>query len=67
MPEAPDVLWPQGVARPAQRALAAAGVRTLKDLARWREADLAALHGMGPKAMAALKQALADRGLALRA
>ena len=35
-------------------------------VARRSEAELAALHGMGPKALAALKAALASRGTALR-
>ncbi|NDV01496.1 hypothetical protein [Pseudoroseicyclus tamaricis] len=58
--------WPNGVAAPARRALAAAGVTGLEDLTGWREEDLAQLHGMGPKALAALKGALAEKGLTLR-
>jgi len=65
MPEAPE--WPKGVARPAQRALAAAGIGSLEDLARWREADLAELHGMGPRAIEALRLAMAGQGLRFRA
>lgn len=65
MPEA-KAAWPQGVARPAQRALAAAGIASLKDLTRWRETDLAVLHGIGPKALGALRQTLAEQGLRFR-
>ena len=54
--------FPPGMSGPALRALAAAGVRSIEDLTRWREADLAQLHGMGPKALARLRDALAARG-----
>ena len=57
--------WPAGVASPARRALAAAGVTRLEQLTRISEAELLALHGMGPKAVRLLKAALAERGLAL--
>lgn len=55
--------FPREVAAPARRALASVGCFTLEDVAKKREADLAALHGMGPKALAALREALAARGL----
>lgn len=54
---------PEGLARPAQRALAAAGYTRLEQLTKVTEADLAALHGMGPKAIGQLREALAARGL----
>jgi hypothetical protein len=47
------------LAAPARRALANAGVARLEDLTRFTEADVAALHGMGPKAITALKAAMA--------
>lgn len=53
---------PAGLSAPARRALAGAGIATLEDLASRTEADVLRLHGMGPKAMGALRQALADRG-----
>lgn len=40
------------------------GIRTLGDAALWREQDLAALPGVGPKSLADLKEALANRGMA---
>lgn len=55
--------FPPGVARPALRALLAAGVKDLKGLARMREADVAGLHGMGPKALGVLRKALRSAGL----
>jgi DNA-directed RNA polymerase alpha subunit len=56
--------FPKGVSNPARRALAGAGYTRLEQLASVSEADLRKLHGMGPKALDALKQALAERGLA---
>ena len=48
--------------KPAQRALVAAGYIRLVQLTQARESDLARLHGMGPKALAQLREALAARG-----
>ena len=48
---------------PAQRALDGIGVAALEDLTRFTEADLLALHGMGPKAVRILRDALAGHGL----
>jgi Helix-hairpin-helix domain len=58
--------FPNGVSGPALRALSAAGVRSVADLAHWSEADLAALHGMGPKALAVLRAALETSGRSFR-
>jgi predicted flap endonuclease-1-like 5' DNA nuclease len=55
--------WPSGIGRPAQRALVNAGIGDLAALAKWREAEVAALHGMGPKALGVLREALAAQGL----
>jgi len=54
---------PAGVAKPAQRALANAGIASLDDLATFPEAKVATLHGMGPKALDLLKAAMAAEGL----
>lgn len=51
------------LSRPAQRALAGAGIPSLEELSRWTESDVGQLHGMGPKAMGQLREALASRGL----
>jgi hypothetical protein len=53
---------PTGLARPAQRALAGAGLTRLEQLTRVSEKELLALHGMGPKAMRLLREALAEKG-----
>jgi hypothetical protein len=51
------------LAAPARRALAAAGYARLEDLTQVTEAEVMSLHGMGPNAMEALRNALAERGL----
>lgn len=58
--------FPPRVGGPVLRALANAGIRSLNGLARWRERDFAALHGVGPKGVRILKAALAERGLGFR-
>ena len=55
-----------GLAAPARRALTAAGIRRVSDLAKWHERDIAALHGMGPNALKALRRALAKHGFEFR-
>lgn len=54
---------PTGLARPAHRALASAGYTRLEQFTRITEDEVLKLHGMGPKAMETLRQALAARGL----
>lgn len=51
------------LAAPAQRALARAGVTDLSKLAQMSEADVIALHGMGPNAMTTLKTAMKAKKL----
>jgi len=51
------------LAAPAQRALAAAGLARLEDVATWRRDDIAALHGIGKGALERLDAALAEAGL----
>ena len=58
--------FPRGVGGPVLRALAAAEIRSLEELARRHEADVAGMHGVGPKGMRILKAAMAERGLAFR-
>ena len=48
---------------PARRALAGAGITNLAQLAGMSEADLLRLHGIGPNAIQALRQALQEQGL----
>jgi hypothetical protein len=58
--------FPPGMSGPSLRALDVAGVRTMADLTRWTKADLAKLHGMGPKALALLENALVASGGSFR-
>lgn len=54
------------IGAPATRALANAGITTLRQVAEHRRSELAALHGMGPKALGILAASLAEVGLRLR-
>jgi predicted flap endonuclease-1-like 5' DNA nuclease len=47
---------------PATAALNGAGIYRLEQLTQVTEAELMALHGVGPKAVRILKEALAERG-----
>ena len=58
--------FPSGLAKPALRALYAAQLTSLDDLTRVSKAELASLHGMGPKAIALLRAALHAKGLDFR-
>jgi DNA-directed RNA polymerase alpha subunit len=58
--------FPAGVSQPALRALVREGYSALEQLVRVRESDLAKLHGMGPKALRILRDALNKQGLAFR-
>ncbi len=51
---------------PAGRALAQVGVTTVEELSEHHRAEVAALHGMGPKALGILDQALAAADLTWR-
>jgi DNA-directed RNA polymerase alpha subunit len=53
--------------QPARRALANAGYTRLEQLTKTSEAELSKLHGMGPKALGILKEALRAKGLAFKA
>ncbi|WP_199044162.1 MmcQ/YjbR family DNA-binding protein [Glycomyces salinus] len=57
---------PPQIGRPATRALSGAGLDTLDRIASKGEAELLALHGVGPKAVRVLRRALEERGQALR-
>ena len=56
---------PTGLGAPATRALLAAGYTDLRRLAGVPEAELAQLHGVGPKALTRLRAALEANGLSL--
>lgn len=64
-PAQPGSDLPASIGRAATRALATAGLITLEQVAAGSKADLLALHGVGPKAVRILVEALAERGLSL--
>ncbi len=58
---------PTNIGRPAIRALQAAGYKSLNQLTSTSEAELLKLHGVGPKALRLLKEALEAEGLSFAA
>ena len=54
------------IGSPATRALEAAGYTNLKQLTKLTQAELAQLHGMGPKALRILSEALKADGLSFK-
>jgi hypothetical protein len=61
----PDAGLPRNIGAPASRALTAAGYTQLSQLANVPAADLAKLHGVGPKALRMLQEALQEHGMSL--
>ncbi|WP_150268494.1 helix-hairpin-helix domain-containing protein [Paenibacillus tepidiphilus] len=58
--------FPAGLSQPALRALAHAGYRTLEQLSAVSGSELLKLHGMGPKGVRLLREALEAKGLSFR-
>ena len=54
---------PPGLFRPSSRALRHAGFQTLESFAGVSASQLLALHGVGPKAIRTIQEALESRGL----
>jgi hypothetical protein len=61
----PEAGLPRSIGAPATRALTAAGYTELSQLADVPAAELANLHGVGPKALRLLQEALHERGMSL--
>ena len=57
--------FPKSIAAPATRALIGAGYTELRQLAGVPAGELKRLHGMGPKALRLLQEALEQQGLSL--
>jgi hypothetical protein len=55
---------PPGIGAPARRSLAHAGLETLEQVVQFGRRNLAGLHGMCPKTMAQLQDAMDEHGLA---
>jgi uncharacterized protein YdhG (YjbR/CyaY superfamily) len=54
------------IGAPATRALEAAGYSRLEQLTKVTEAEMAQLHGMGPKALGILRETLKEKGLSFK-
>jgi len=59
-----DTDFPRGIGSPARRALLAAGYTNLDALAGMTDAQLLGLHGVGPKAVGVLRDALTAKAAA---
>ena len=63
--KAPESDLPKDIGAPATRALVAAGYTRLAQLANVPVTELKQLHGVGPRALARLQDALDQQGLSL--
>jgi ERCC4-type nuclease len=54
------------LAAPAHRALAGAGISSLKQLSKFSEEQIKELHGIGPNALKELRRALTEKGLSFK-
>jgi len=61
----PETGLPGNIGAPATRALVAAGYAELRQLADVPAAELKKLHGVGPKALRLLQEALQRQGMSL--
>jgi hypothetical protein len=70
MPATPDGRpvgdLPSAIGRTAARELSIHGIDTLRLVAEHSKKELLAIHGVGPKAIAILGEALAEKGLRYR-
>jgi DNA-directed RNA polymerase alpha subunit len=56
----------QGLSAPARRALASRHIKTIEELAFYSEAEILALHGIGPSSLPTLQNALKKKGLSFK-
>lgn len=57
---------PDAMGKTAPRALRHAGISSLAEVARHSKKELLAIHGVGPKAIRILEEALKARGLSFK-
>lgn len=62
----PDSVFLSLLASPARRALEHEGITTLEKLADFSEREILQLHGMGPRSMPILRNALQLQGLSFK-
>lgn len=55
--------FPKNLSQPARRALASQNIHNLRQLSKFSKEYLAGLHGIGPKAIRQLEEALNMQGL----
>ena len=55
--------FPSGIGRPAASAFALAGFKQLEDFTRVTEKEVLKLHGVGPKAVRIIREAMKEKGL----
>ena len=65
MAERAEPAFPKGTGAPATRALIGAGYTELAQLVDVSSSALGKIHGVGPKALRVLQEALAEQGLSL--
>jgi predicted flap endonuclease-1-like 5' DNA nuclease len=58
-----DNNFPAGLSQPALRALANVGITRLEEISKLSESELKQLHGIGPKAVKQLREAMEAKGL----
>ena len=54
------------IGAPARRTLERENIKTLEDLAKWKELDIIKLHGMGPSTIPKLIKVLNENGLSFK-
>jgi DNA-directed RNA polymerase alpha subunit len=62
----PETGFLSKLSNPARNALQANGITTLTELSQYTEREILKLHGMGPRSIPTLKQALMDAGLSFK-
>lgn len=55
-----------GLSAPALRALTKHGIEKLEDLAQYSQAEILALHGIGPASIPIIKKALVKAGISFK-
>lgn len=70
MSSTPDVRpvgdLPNSMGKTAPRELQNAGIDSLQKASEYSERELLAIHGVGPKAIRLIREAMHEKGLALR-
>ncbi len=54
---------PEGLSNPARGALLAEGIQHLEDLSAYTEKQILAIHGVGPKTIPTLREAMGKHGI----